>query len=179
MKFTETALPGVYLIDIDTIADERGFFARTLCVNEFTQHGMHAHFAQQSISYNRRAGTLRGLHYQSAPHEEEKLVRVTRGAIFDVVVDLRRESPTFRAWFGIELTADNRRQIYIPRGIAHGFQTLLPDTEIFYEITTPYQASAAKGLRWDDPALHIAWPDCAERLISAQDRALPLFKDIA
>src|ERR1039457_2589233 len=137
VRFTETAVPGAYLIDIDAIADERGFFARTVCVEQFAQHGLNGRFVQQSVSYNRRAGTLRGLHFQSAPHEEEKLVRVTRGAVFDVIVDLRRDSPAFGRWFGAELAADNRRQFYIPRGVAHGFQTLLPDTEIFYEMATP------------------------------------------
>ncbi len=179
MKFTETALPGAYLIDIDAIADERGFFARTVCVEQFTQRGLNPRFVQQSVSYNRHAGTLRGLHFQGSPHEEEKLVRVTRGAVFDVIVDLRRNSPAFGRWFGVELGADNHRQLYIPGGVAHGFQTLLPDTEIFYEMAMPFRPDAARGLRWNDPALGIAWPDCTDRVISERDQALPLLKELA
>lgn len=178
MKFSATALPGAFVVDIEPIEDERGFFARTVCAEQFERHGLNARFVQQSVSYNRRAGTLRGLHFQMAPHEEEKLVRVTRGAAFDVLADLRRDSPTFGRWFGVELSADNHRQLYIPRGIAHGFQTLLPDTEIFYEMATPFHADASRGLRWDDPDLDIAWPVCADRVISERDNALPFFRDL-
>jgi dTDP-4-dehydrorhamnose 3,5-epimerase len=174
VKITPTALPGAFMIDIDAREDERGFFARTVCVEEFARHGLHANFVQQSVSWNRRTGTLRGLHYQAAPHAEEKLVRVTSGAVYDVIVDLRRDSSAFGRWFGVELSARNRRQLYIPRGVAHGFQTLLPDTEILYEMTVPFHPDAARGLRWDDPTLAIAWPECGHRIMSDKDRTLPL-----
>jgi len=175
VKFSATPLPGAFVIEIEAHADERGFFARTVCEEEFARHGLNARFVQQSVSWNERAGTLRGMHYQAAPHEEEKLVRVTRGAIFDVIADLRPDSPAFGRWFGVELSADNRRQLYIPRGVAHGFQTMTADAEILYEMTVPFQPEAACGLRWDDPDLNIAWPQCTERIISAKDRELPLF----
>lgn len=178
MMFSPTPLPGAFVIELDAIADERGFFARTVCVDEFARHGLDARFVQQSVSYNRMLGTLRGLHYQAAPHEEGKLVRVTRGAAFDVIADLRRDSPAFGSWFGVELSADNRRQIYVPPGVAHGFQTLCADTEMFYEMTVPYQPSAARGVRWDDPMLAIAWPDCPKRIISERDRTLPLLSHL-
>lgn len=174
MKFAPSSLPGAFVIDIEAHMDERGFFSRTVCAEEFARHGLNPHFVQQSVSWNTRTGTLRGMHYQAAPHEEEKLVRVTQGAIFDVIVDLRQESPSFGRWFGVELSADNHRQLYIPRGVAHGFQTLAPNTEILYEMTVPFQPEAARGLRWDDPGLGIVWPQCAERIISEKDRALPL-----
>lgn len=173
VKFTPTGLPGAFVIDIEPIEDPRGFFARTVCAEQFAQHGLNAHFVQQSVSYNARAGTLRGMHYQTAPHAEEKLVRITRGAVFDVIVDLRRDCPTFGRWFGVELSADNRRQLYIPRGVAHGFQTTLPDTEVLYQMTVPFHPDAPRGLRWDDPSVEIAWPDCDERVISDKDRVLP------
>lgn len=175
MKFTATPLPGAFVIDVDALTDERGFFARTVCAEEFAHHGLNAHFVQQSVSWNLRAGTLRGMHYQAAPHEEDKLVRVTRGAVFDVILDLRRDSPAFGRWFGVELSTDNRRQLYIPRGVAHGFQTLVAETEILYEMTEPFQPASARGLRWDDPDLAIGWPRCAERIISEKDKGLPLF----
>lgn len=177
MKFTPTPLPGAFVIDIEPHADERGFFARTVCNEEFVARGLQASFVQHSVSWNPRSGTLRGMHYQAAPHEEEKLVRVTRGAVFDVIVDLRRESPAFGRWFGIELSAENHRQLYIPRGMAHGFQTLLDGTEVFYAMTTPFHPAAARGLRWDDLELGIDWPDCSKRTISDKDRALPQFSD--
>lgn len=177
MRFAETPLAGAWIIDIEPAADERGFFARTLCLEEFGRHGLDGRMTQQSVSWNPQAGTLRGLHYQAPPHAEEKVVRVTRGAIFDVVVDLRPGSASFGRWFGVELTADNRRQLYIPQGLAHGFQTTAPDTEVFYQMTAGYAAGAARGLRWDDPDLAIAWPLPAEvgqpGCISARDLAWP------
>lgn len=176
MKFIALPLPGVFAIDIEAHSDERGFFARTICEEQFVAHGLVPRFVQHSVSWNLRAGTLRGLHFQ-APNAEHKLVRVTRGAVFDVVVDLRRNSVSYGRWHALELSADNHRQLYIPPGIAHGFQTLLPDTEVAYAMSVPFCAEAARGLRWDDPALAIAWPACAERIISARDRDLPLFAD--
>lgn len=174
MKVTPTSLQGAFVIDIEPHIDERGFFARTVCSDEFVRYGLNPRFVQQSVSWNKRKGTLRGLHYQATPHEEEKLVRVTRGAIFDVIVDLRQDSATFGRWFSVELSCDNHRQLYIPCGFAHGFQTLVPDTEILYEMTVPFQADAARGLRWDDPELEIAWPDAGQRIISEKDQSLPL-----
>lgn len=178
MKFTPTPLPGAFVIDIEPREDERGFFARTVCAEEFSRLGLNGRFVQQSVSWNRRAGTLRGLHYQAAPHEEDKLVRVSRGAIYDVIADLRRDSPAFGRWFGVELSADNHRQLYIPRGVAHGFQTLLPDTEILYQMTVPFAPDAARGLRWDDSVLQIAWPQCADRTISDKDLGLPTLTEL-
>lgn len=175
MIFTSTGLPGVYLIDIEPRSDERGFFARTVCSEEFAAHGLASHFVQQSVSWNPHQGTLRGMHYQAAPHGEHKLVRVTRGAIYDVVVDLRADSPACGRWYAAELSADNRRQLYLPPGVAHGFQTLQPDSEVLYAMSVPYHAASARGLRWDDPTVAISWPACAARLISAQDQALPAF----
>lgn len=172
MKFTQTRLAGAYLIDMEPHADERGFFARTVCVNDFAEHGLNGQFVQQSVSFNARKGTLRGLHYQAAPHEEDKLVRVTRGAIYDVIVDIRPESPTFGQWFGVELTADNRLQLYIPKGFAHGFQTLEDNTEVLYAMTVPFQAGMARGIRWDDPALAIKWPPPTPVVIGQRDREL-------
>ena len=174
MRFTPTSIPGAYVVEIDPVVDERGFFARSVCVVEFAAHGLDARFVQQSISFNPREGTLRGLHYQAEPHGEEKLVRVTRGAVFDVVVDLRPESPAYGSWAAAELSAENRRQFYIPQGVAHGFQTILADTEVAYQMTVPFRAEAARGVRWDDPRLAIAWPSYSGRLISERDRALPL-----
>lgn len=177
MKFAPSPLDGVWVIDIEPREDARGLFARTVCRDEFARHGLDASFVQQSVSWNPRKGTLRGLHYQTPPHGEDKLVRVTRGAIFDVAADIRPGSPTCGKWFGVELSAENRRQFYIPKGCAHGFLTLQPDTEILYEMTAPFHAEAARGIRWDDPTLAIDWPlrvmaDDPAR-ISAADARLP------
>lgn len=175
MQLHPTALAGAFLIELDPVEDERGLFARTVCVDTFLRHGLIGHFVQQSISWNPHQGTLRGLHYQVAPHQEVKLVRVTRGAIFDVIVDLRADSATCGQVFSTELSADNRRQLYIPAGMAHGFQSLAPDTEILYQMSTPFQPAAGRGLRWDDPSLAIAWPPCPTRLISDNDLAWPAY----
>jgi len=177
LKFTATSVPGAFVIDVDPIEDERGFFARTICFDAFSQTGLNPRFVQQSVSWNPRAGTLRGMHYQISPNAEEKLVRVTRGAVFDVIVDLRHDSPMFGRWHGVELSAENHRQLYIPQGVAHGFQTLLPETEVLYAMTTPFHGPSARGLRWDDPALAIEWPECASRVISDRDRTYALLSD--
>ena len=158
MIFIETELTGAFIIKPERLEDERGFFARTFCREEFTAHGLNLNTAQCDISFNKRSGTLRGLHYQTAPCEEAKLVRCTRGAIFDVIVDLRRESPSFMQWVSVELTADNHRMLYIPEGLAHGFQTLAKHSEIFYQMSQPYHPEYARGIRWDDPAFRISWP---------------------
>lgn len=173
MKFTPTPLSGAWLIDIEPHVDERGLFARSVCQQEFGKHGLNATFVQQSVSWNPTAGTLRGLHFQAPPFAEDKLVRVTRGSVFDVIADIRPDSATFGHWFSIELSADNRRQIYIPKGFAHGFLSLESNTEVFYQMTFPYQPGSARGIRWDDPALSIDWPKTASLLIGDNDRKLP------
>ena len=169
MIFTETKLVGAYVIDLEKIEDERGFFARSWCEREFTAHGLDSKMVQCNVSFNKRKGTLRGLHYQTAPHNEIKLVRCTKGSLFDVIVDLRRDSPTFLKWFGVELTATNYRMLYIPKRFAHGFQTLEDDTEIFYQMSEFFHPEAARGIRWDDPNVAVAWPS-AERTISNRDQ---------
>jgi dTDP-4-dehydrorhamnose 3,5-epimerase len=157
MIFTKTSLEDAWLIDIEPHEDERGFFARTFCAEEFARCGLPTHFAQCSVSFNRRRGTLRGMHYQAEPHSEGKLVRCTRGAIFDVILDLRPRSATYCRWLGIELSASNRRAVYVPPGFAHGTQSLVDDTEVFYQITEPYHAELARGVRWNDPTFAIQW----------------------
>ena len=174
MKFSPTVLAGACIIDIEPVPDERGFFARSWCREEFAKHGLNPDLAQCSISFNKKRGTLRGMHYQAKPHEETKVVRCTRGAIYDVIVDLRPESSTFRKWIAVELSADNRRMLYVPPGFAHGFQSLADDTEVFYQISTFYHPESARGARWDDPAFGIEWP-VTERVISDKDRQYPDF----
>jgi dTDP-4-dehydrorhamnose 3,5-epimerase len=158
MLFTETRLRGVYVIEPERIGDARGFFARTFCREEFEAHQLNPCVEQCNISFNHHKGTLRGMHYQAAPYEEAKLVRCTQGSIFDVVLDLRPDSLTFRSWLGVELSADNRRMIYIPEGLAHGFLTLTDNTEVFYQMSQAYHPEAARGVRWNDPAFNIEWP---------------------
>ena len=159
MIFLETPLQGAYVIELEKLEDERGFFARSWCVREFATKGLDPHLVQCNVSFNKRKGTLRGLHYQIPPHAEVKLVRCTKGSLFDVIVDLRKDSPTFLKWVGVELTASNHRMLYIPKLFAHGFQTLEDDTEIFYQMSEFYEPAASKGLRWNDPRLGINWPD--------------------
>ena len=168
MKFSETPLPGAFVIDIEPMQDERGFFARSWCKNEFQDHGLNPNLVQCNISFNQKKGTLRGMHYQAAPHEEAKLVRCTRGAIYDVIVDLRVDSPAYRKCYACELTAENRRSLYIPEGFAHGFQTLQDNTEVFYQMSEFYYPESARGFRWDDPSFGLEWPE-AERIISPKD----------
>ena len=175
MIFTETELPGAFIIDLERLCDERGFFARTWCEDEFAAHGIGLPPLQANMSSNPTKGTLRGMHYQLAPHEESKLVRCTRGAIYDVIVDLREESPTFGQWLGVELTADNCRQLLVPGGFAHGFLTLVENSDVAYQVSAKYTPGAERGLRWDDPAFAIQWP-AEPQLISAKDRSHPLFQ---
>ena len=177
MKFRETELSGVWVIEPEPQADERGFFARTWCAQEFLARGLSAGLAQCSVSWNRARGTVRGLHYQAAPHEEAKLVRCTRGAIHDVALDLRSGSPTRHRWIAVELTGDNHRMLFVPEGVAHGFQTLVDDTEVFYQISRAYHPEAQRGVRWHDPALGITWP-VPDAIVSARDAALPLLADL-
>jgi dTDP-4-dehydrorhamnose 3,5-epimerase len=168
MLFTELELPGAFIVAPERRADARGYFARTFCRDEFAAHGLAGAFVQCSTSYNARRGTLRGMHFQRPPHEEAKLVRCTRGAILDVVLDLRPDVATFRCWRALELTADNGLAVFIPAGCAHGFQTLTDDTEVFYQITVGYDPGAAGGVRWDDPAFGIDWP-IRPPILSARD----------
>jgi dTDP-4-dehydrorhamnose 3,5-epimerase len=175
VKFTETPLPGAWLIELEPIADERGWFARTFCADEFRAHGLDPAVAQCNASFNVRSGTLRGMHYQAEPHGEAKLVRCTRGGIFDVLVDLRADSPALCRWTGHELTAENRHMLYAPVGTAHGFVTLADDTEVLYQMSHPYVPDAARGVRFDDPAFGIEWP-LAPAVISERDRSYPDFK---
>lgn len=178
MIFTEAPLKGAYRIEIEKYQDERGFFARTWCERELKELGLTSTMKQCNISFNSKRGTLRGLHYQEAPHEEVKIVRCTKGAIFDVIVDLRRDSPTFTHWFAVELNEENRNMLYIPEGFAHGFQTLSNGTEVFYQMSQFYIAQAARGVRWDDPMFGIEWPNVDKRIISDRDQQYPDYKSL-
>jgi dTDP-4-dehydrorhamnose 3,5-epimerase len=174
MIFSELPLPGAYLIEMEQFTDERGFFARSYCAEVFTTRRLGPELRQCSVSYNARRGTLRGMHYQVAPHEEHKLVRCTAGAIFDVIVDIRTSSPTYRGWYGTELTAKNHLSLFVPPGFAHGFLTLADDTEAYYMISVAHAPQFARGLRWNDPEFDIEWP-LRPAVISARDASYPLF----
>lgn len=175
MIFIQTPVAGVWLLQPERVCDARGHFARTFSASEFADHGMDTTIAQCSTSFNHRTGTLRGLHYQAHPHAEAKLVRCTRGAIYDVALDLRPESPSYLHWHAAELSQDNGDAMFIPTGCAHGFQTLRDDSEILYQISTPYEPGAARGVRWDDPAFGITWPPALPggRTISHRDNTYP------
>jgi dTDP-4-dehydrorhamnose 3,5-epimerase len=174
VKYTGTSIGGVFLVDLQPVDDDRGFFARTFCEDEFLRHGLEPHFAQSSIAFSKRRGTLRGMHFQREPHAEVKLVRCTRGAVYDVVIDLRPHSPTYLHWFAAELSAANRRMLYVPHGLAHGYLTLEDETEISYQMSAPYHPEAAAGVRWDDPAFGIHWP-IDVTVIAERDRSYPDF----
>jgi len=177
MKFTETPLSGAYLIEPERLEDHRGFFARTFCQREFAGHGLHTQICQSDISYNHREGTLRGLHFQSSPYTQVKLVKCISGAIYDVIVDLRPASPTFAKWHAAELSADNRAMFYVPEGFAHGYQVLKPGSEVLYQMFEFYKPGADAGVRWDDPHLAIPWP-LPQPIMSSRDRALPFVDDL-
>ncbi len=172
MKFSPTKLPGVWIVDLEKLEDERGFFARSWCQREFEQRGLNPRLVQCNISFNHKKGTLRGMHYQIAPHGEAKLVRCTSGAIYDVAVDLRPASPTRKQWLAVELTADNGRALYIPEGFAHGFQTVADNTEVLYQMSEFHHPQSARGFRWNDPAIGLVWPE-DQRRISKQDMGYP------
>jgi dTDP-4-dehydrorhamnose 3,5-epimerase len=178
MIFSELPVEGAYLIDLEPHVDGRGFFARSYCAREFAEHGLNETFVQANLSHNARRATLRGLHYQKPPHAEAKLVRCIRGALFDVVVDLRRGSRSYGRWAGVELSANNRRALYVPKGCAHGFETLVDDTEAFYLVSTFYTPDAESGLRWDDPQIAIDWPLRPPASISPKDSEWPLFEEL-
>jgi dTDP-4-dehydrorhamnose 3,5-epimerase len=172
MRFVPTELPGAFVIEVEPYGDERGFFARTFCAREFAEHGLAADFVQCNTSYNHRAGTIRGMHWQAQPNAEAKLVRCTAGAIFDVIVDLRPGSPARGRWLAVELSAATRQMLYVPEGFAHGFQTLRDGSEIAYQMSAAYEPAAARGFRFDDPRLRIPWPLPASS-VSKRDRELP------
>lgn len=174
MIFTEATLRGAFVIDLEPMEDERGHFARSFCRKEFGSRGLKTDVAQCNVSFNRKKGTLRGMHFQSPPKAEAKLVRCTRGAIHDVIIDLRPDSPTCRKWSSVELTETNRKMLYVPEGFAHGFQTLVDDTEVFYQMFEYYSPEHAGGVRWDDPAFGITWP-IENPILSGKDRSYPLF----
>lgn len=175
MKFLETAIPGVFEIHVEQHFDDRGFFARTWCQKKFQEHRLNPKLVQCSISFNTRKGTLRGMHYQVAPYEEMKLVRCTRGAIYDVVIDLRRDSSTFKKWVGANLTAENHSMLYVPERCAHGFLTLEDNSEVAYQMSEFYSPESGRGVRWNDPAFQIAWPGQI-KVMSDRDRAYPDFE---
>lgn len=173
MIFTPTPLAGAFIITPDLIEDERGFFARTFCRREFEEHGLNPDIIQCNISFNKRKGTVRGMHYQATPHAEVKLVRCSAGTIYDVIVDLRLTSSTFKQWFAVELSSDNRKLLYIPEGFAHGYQTRTDNTEVIYHHSAFYNPESARGLKFDDPAIGIIWP-LPVSMISPRDQSYPL-----
>ena len=174
MIFTETKLSGAFVIDLERFEDERGFFAQCWSAKEFAARGLNPQLVETNISFNWKEGTLRGMHFQIPPHAQPKLVRCTAGAIYDVIIDLRSNSATFKQWIAVELTAANHRQLYIPEGFAHGFQTLADETEVLYQMSAPYVSESARGVRWNDPSFAIDWPP-AERIIIARDQTYPDF----
>jgi dTDP-4-dehydrorhamnose 3,5-epimerase len=174
VRFTELKLRGAFLIDVEPHEDSRGFFARTFCVREFELAGLESNVAQCSLSFNARKGTLRGMHYQVAPFEESKIIRCVRGSLYDVIIDLRPESATYKQYAGVVLSADNRRSLYVPKRFAHGFQTLQDDTEVLYQISEYYDPEHQRNIRWNDPAFGIEWPK-GERIISQSDAQHPDF----
>lgn len=169
MIFTETSLADAYVLDLERLEDDRGFFARTWCQREFEDHGLNSRLVQCSVSVTSKRGTLRGMHYQTEPYEEAKLVRCIKGSVYDVIVDIRPDSPTYAGWFGIVLSGDNRTSLYVPEGFAHGFLTLEDDAEVFYQISQYYSAEHARGFRWDDSLFAIEWP-FEPRMMSERDR---------
>jgi dTDP-4-dehydrorhamnose 3,5-epimerase len=173
MIFTETKLKGAFVVEAERLEDERGFFARSWSALEFAAHGLDARLVECNISFSKRKGSLRGMHYQATPFAQAKLVRCTAGAIYDVAVDLREDSPSFRNWVGVELTAQNHRMFFIPEGFAHGFQTLADNVEVFYQMSAAYHPDAGRGVRWDDPAFGIAWP-VPQPTMNDRDRSYPL-----
>ena len=175
MNYVATSLPDVWIVELERHSDDRGYFARSWCEEEFRARGLNPRLAQCSVSFNARRGTLRGMHYQAAPHAEAKLVRCTRGAVHDVVLDLRPESKSFKQWITVELNEDNSRAVYIPEGCAHGFQTLTDNTEVLYQISEFHHPQSSRGVRWDEPAFGIVWP-IENPILSERDQHHPLFQ---
>jgi len=177
MIFEETKLKGAYIVEINKLGDERGFFGRSWCAKEFGEQGLNTNVVQRNTSFSKDVGTLRGMHYQVSPYEETKFIRCTKGAIFDVIIDLRQDSPTFKQWIGVELTADNYKMLYVPEKFAHGFYTIKEDSEVEYLVTQFYTPEAEGGCRWNDPAFGIQWPG-EPTVISDKDRIHPLFDKV-
>lgn len=178
MIFHPIKLKGAYLIELERRKDERGFFARSWCQREFEEHGLNPRLVQCNISFNEKKGTLRGMHYQAPPYQEAKLIRCTAGAIYDVIIDLRRDSETYKEWIAVELTAENHTMLYVPEGFAHGFQTLRDKTEVFYQMSEFYMPPYSRGVRWNDPQFKIIWPETEERIISLKDQTHPDFEGV-
>lgn len=176
MTFRETELNGAFIIEPEKFEDERGFFARSFSADEFEAHGLTSVLVECSLSFNRRRHTIRGMHFQRAPHAQAKLVRCTAGAIYDVIIDLRPDSTTFGRWVGVELTAENRHMLYVPEGLAHGFQTLSDETEVFYQLSAPYMLASCGGVRWNDPAFAVRWRANDGVTINERDQAYPDFR---
>ncbi len=170
MLFIETKLKGAFVIELEKYSDDRGFFSRAWCQKEFKEQGINSRFVQANIGFSKNSGTIRGIHYQIAPFEEAKLVRCIRGAIFDVVLDLRPELPSFKQWFGVELSDENRKMLYVPEGCAHGYQTLVDNTEVFYQVSQVYSPESERGIRWNDPEFDIEWPIDEDLVISEKDQ---------
>lgn len=170
MVFRETKLKGAFIIQIEPIEDERGFFSRTWCKNEFEKYGLKSEIAQCNLSYNKKKGTLRGMHYQVEPYRETKLIRCVKGALYDVIIDLRKDSTTYKQWIGVELTENNGMALYVPEGFGHGFQTLVDDTYAIYQVTEFYTPGAERGIRWNDSQFNIQWPEESKRIISDKDQ---------
>jgi dTDP-4-dehydrorhamnose 3,5-epimerase len=176
MVFKEIRLKGAFIIELEKIKDDRGFFSRAWCQEEFHAHGLDSNIAQCNLSFNAARGTLRGLHYQIAPYEETKVIRCTRGKIFDVIIDLRPKSPTYLQWTGIELSLENRKMVYVPENFAHGYLTLADNTEVFYQVSQFYSPGSESGIRWNDPSINIKWPEIPNLIISEKDKNWPYFK---
>ena len=173
MIFEETNLKGAFVIRIEKRADERGFFARAWCKKEFEAHGLSLQFVQSNLAASRHKNTMRGMHYQSAPFQEAKLIRCTKGAVYDVIIDLRPDSATYEGWFGIELNMDSHKMLYVPENFAHGYQTLVDDSEVYYQVSAFYSPEHEKGIRWNDPAFDIKWPVTKDLVISEKDKNWP------
>lgn len=178
MKFIETFIKNVFVIELEKLEDNRGFFARTWCEKEFKEHGLNPNLSQISIALNKKKGTIRGMHFQLPPHEEAKLVRCPKGSIYDVVIDFRPSSPTFKQWVSTELTSKNHKMVYLPEGCAHGYQTLEDDTEVIYHMSVPHFSELYRGVRWNDPAFGIKWPINENIIISDKDKSYPLFNEL-
>ena len=176
MIFKETAVKDAYIIEIERRTDDRGFFARTWCRKEFEAQGLNTNLVQANVAFNIKRGTLRGMHYQISPYEETKLIRCTKGAIYDVIIDIRRNSPTYMKWIGAELTADNYRMLYVSEGFAHGYQTLQDNSEVSYQVSQFYTPNSEQGVRWNDPAFKITWPESEKVIISEKDRSWPDYR---
>ncbi len=178
MIFKETKLKGAYIIELEALEDERGFFARSFCQKEFKEHGLNPRIVQCNVSFSKREGTLRGMHYQVAPHQEVKIVTCIKGAVYDVIIDLRADSPTYCRWFGVKLSAEDYKMLYVPESFAHGFQTLQDNTVVFYHMSEFYHPECAHGVRWDDPEFKIRWPNIHHRIVSEIDKRCADFSGI-